>query len=65
MENKEYITTDQAIEMFPPGVKVDRFHFYRQRKAGKLTSYRFGKRIYYARKEIERYIQSKFKAQTA
>ena len=66
MEKKqEYITTEEAIGMVPPGVKIDRFHFYRQRKAGNLDSYRFGKRVYFLRKDVEKYINSKFKAKTA
>lgn len=63
MKNRQkYITTDEAIDMAPLGVKIDRFHFYRQRKAGNLNSYRFGKRVYFLRKDIEEYIKSKFKA---
>ncbi|KGE85928.1 MAG: helix-turn-helix domain-containing protein [Phaeodactylibacter xiamenensis] len=65
MNREEFITTDEAIDMVPPGVKVDRFHFYRQRKAGKLNSFRFGKRVYLLREEVEKYINSRFKAKTA
>ena len=60
---KKFITTAEAIEMVPEGVKVDRFHFYRLRKAGKLNAIRFGKRVYYTRKEVEAYINEKFKSE--
>ena len=64
-ERNDFVSVNQAIEMMPPGVQVDRFMLYRERKRGKLNSYKFGGKIYFLRKDIEEYIEGAKEITTA
>lgn len=64
-ERKDFVSVNQAVEMMPPGVQVDRFLLYRERKRGKLNSYKFGGKIYFLRSDIEDYIKGAKETTTA
>jgi excisionase family DNA binding protein len=54
----EFLTIQEALELMPKGVQVDRHTLYRERKKGVLPAYKFGGRIYFKRSDLEKYINN-------
>ena len=63
MRDKEvFLTINEAIALLPEGIKANRFLLYRERKKGKIPSYKFGGRIYFLKEDIEKYIEDSLQA---